>query len=483
MKHISPAEALLQSTRKRRLSAAVLSGCVRAAEIMGLVGLALALRYAESDGYRLSAQDLFIFPGVALTAVAGFKSSGAYGLNGLRAIALTSLRVGLIWCGAILAFMAVDFLLGLQNSFSRDFMRQWLTAGLVFLAAERVLVGFWTRRLTHLGRLDRYAVIVGGGPMAEMLLETLARQPLTDLRILGLFDDRNDERSPDVIAGYPKLGTVDDLVAYARHVPVDQVIFALPVSAEGRILAMLRKLWVLPVDIRLAAHANRLRFQPRAYSFIGSVPTFDLLDKPLSDAALFAKSAFDRVIGGLLLIACAPLMALIALGVRMTSRGPAIFRQERLGFNNERIVIYKFRTLYQDQCDPFARKQVTRGDPRVTPLGRLLRRSSFDELPQLLNVIKGDLSLVGPRPHAIDGRAAEQEYHKAVDGYFARHRVKPGVTGWAQIKGWRGETDTLEKIQRRVECDLEYIENWSMPLDLYILVLTPFALIFGANAY
>ena len=213
------------------------------------------------------------------------------------------------------------------------------------------------------------------------------------------------------------------------------------------------------------------------------MPTLDLLDKPLSDGALFAKAVFDRVAGGLLLIACAPLMAAIALAVRLTSPGPAIFRQERFGFNNERIVIYKFRTLYNDQCDPFARRQVTRDDPRVTPLGRFLRRSSFDELPQLLNVLKGDLSLVGPRPHALDARAADREYHNAVDGYFARHRVKPGVTGWAQVNGWRGETDTLEKIQRRVEFDLDYIENWSMLLDVYIVALTPFSLMFGANAY
>jgi lipopolysaccharide/colanic/teichoic acid biosynthesis glycosyltransferase len=176
-------------------------------------------------------------------------------------------------------------------------------------------------------------------------------------------------------------------------------------------------------------------------------------------------------------------MAAIALAVRLTSPGPAIFRQARLGFNNERIVVYKFRTLYDDQCDPFARERVTRDDPRVTPLGRFLRRSSFDELPQLINVIMGDLSLVGPRPHAMDARAADREYHMAVDGYFARHRVKPGVTGWAQVNGWRGETDTLEKIQRRVEYDLDYIENWSMLLDVYILLLTPFSLLFGINAY
>ena len=463
------------------LSIAVLSVGVRVAEIGALALLALGLRAAESGSFAPG--EIMAVAVVSLAIGAGLHASGAYRLEALRAPLATLLRVASIWCGALLALMALVVLLQAEGRFSADFLWRWLVGGLVFLVAERALVGVWTRRMSRLGRFDRYAVIVGGGPMAEMLLETLSRQPLSDLRILGLFDDRGDERSPDVIAGYPKLGTVDELLVFARNVRLDQVIFALPVSAEGRILGMLRKLWVLPVDIRLAAHANRLRFRPRAYSFIGAVPTFDLLDKPLSDGALFAKAAFDRVVGGLLLVACAPLMAAIALAVRLSSPGPAIFRQERLGFNNERIVIYKFRTLYNDKCDPFAHRQVTRDDPRVTPLGRFLRRSSFDELPQLINVLKGDLSLVGPRPHAVDARAADREYHMAVDGYFARHRVKPGVTGWAQVNGWRGETDTLEKIQRRVEYDLDYIENWSMLLDVYILALTPFSLLFGFNAY
>ena len=214
-------------------------------------------------------------------------------------------------------------------------------------------------------------MIVGGGPLAEMLLSALARHPCPDLRILGLFDDRDDERSPDVVAGYPKLGTIDDLLAFARHVRVDQVIFALPITAEGRILSMLRKLWVLPVDIRLAAHANRLRFRPRSYSFIGAVPVFDVLDKPLSEGAVAVKAVFDRVVVTFLLVVLSPVMLAIAMGVKLTSRGPVIFRQQRLGFNNERITVYKFRSLYVDQCDPLAHKAVTRDDPRVTHFGRV----------------------------------------------------------------------------------------------------------------
>ena len=177
-------------------------------------------------------------------------------------------------------------------------------------------------------------------------------------------------------------------------------------------------------------------------------------------------------------------MALTALAIKLDSRGPVLFRQKRYGFNNELIEVYKFRSMYVEQGDATAVKLVTKGDPRVTRVGRFIRKTSLDELPQLFNVVfKGNLSLVGPRPHAVHAKAVDRLYDEAVDGYFARHRVKPGITGWAQINGWRGETDNQEKIQRRVEHDLYYIENWSVLFDLYILAMTPFALLKTENAY
>ena len=334
------------------------------------------------------------------------------------------------------------------------------------------------------GRLDRRTVIVGGGDAAEQLLRDLAQQKDTDLRICGFFDDRTDDRSPDVVAGYPKLGTVDDLVEFARHTRIDLVIFTLPITAERRILEMLRKLWVLPIDIRLAAHTNKLRFRPRSYSYIGSVPVLDVFDKPIADWDVVLKIAFDKIVGTLCLILLSPLFLAVAIAVKATSKGPILFRQKRYGFNNEVIEVYKFRSMYVDRLDPTASTLVTRDDPRVTPVGRFIRKTSLDELPQLLNVVfKGNLSLVGPRPHAVHAKAADRQYDEVVDGYFARHRVRPGITGWAQVNGWRGETDTPEKIQRRVEHDLYYIENWSILFDLYILAITPFALAKTENAY
>jgi len=298
-----------------------------------------------------------------------------------------------------------------------------------------------------------------------------------------VFDDRHDGRVPTEIAGYPKLGTLEDLVTFARRTRVDTVILNLPVSAEQRLLQTLKTISVLPVDLRLPANATQIRFQPRTYSYVGDTPFIDIFDRPITDWGLVSKSVFDKTVATLALVLLSPVLMATAIAIKINSRGPVLFRQNRYGFNNELIEVFKFRSMYTDMADASADKLVTRYDPRVTPVGRFIRKTSIDELPQLFNVLRGDLSLVGPRPHALHAKAANQLYNEAVDGYFARHRVKPGITGWAQIKGWRGETDTPEKIQKRVEHDLYYIENWSLFLDLYILIRTPFALLDTRNAY
>jgi Undecaprenyl-phosphate glucose phosphotransferase len=368
------------------------------------------------------------------------------------------------------------------------YSRLWLTSyygiGLFALYGARLSLYGIVRRWTRDGRLDRRAVVVGGGDPGEHLVTALERQRDSDVRLVGVFDDRGDDRAPTACAGLQKLGTVDDLVEFARRTRVDLVIFSLPISAETRILQMLKKLWVLPVDIRLSAHTNKLQFRPRSYSYIGSVPVLDVFDRPIADWDVVMKWLFDKIVGGLALLAALPVMAIVAIAVRLDSRGPVLFKQKRYGFNNELIEVFKFRSMYAEAADATAAKLVTKGDPRVTRVGRFIRKTSLDELPQLLNVVlKGNLSLVGPRPHAVHAKAVDRLYDEAVDGYFARHRVKPGITGWAQINGWRGETDNDEKIQRRVEHDLYYIENWSVLFDLYILAMTPFSLLKTENAY
>jgi Undecaprenyl-phosphate glucose phosphotransferase len=339
------------------------------------------------------------------------------------------------------------------------------------------------RHWASTGRLTRRVIIVGGGREGETLVRAIHAEAHSDLRICGVFDDRAGDRSPPVVAGIPKLGTVDDLVRFTRRTRVDLILVSLPLTAEERVLQMVRKLWVLPVDVRLAAHMNRLRFRPRAYSYIGNVPVLDIFDKPIADWNMVVKSLFDRLVGGLILLLCLPILAATAIAIRLDSPGPVLFRQRRYGFNNELIEIFKFRSMYVEATDANAVRLVTKSDPRVTRVGRFIRKVSLDELPQLFNVVRGELSLVGPRPHAMQAKAEHRLYEEAVDGYFARHRVKPGMTGWAQINGWRGETDTQEKLQQRVEHDLYYIENWSLLFDIYILLRTPFALLKTENAY
>jgi Undecaprenyl-phosphate glucose phosphotransferase len=470
----------------RAYSPIVLAGLVRLFELalLAAAGFAVHEIYVARVWGIHDIDYVVGIPALSLLAVSMFQIFSTYNTAAFRAPMQTGLKLALAWCLVFFFALTVAFFFKLEDSFSRVWLVGWFLSGFALLTCERLVLAWIVRAMTVRGKLDRRTVLVGGGPGAEPVLQELAAHHESDLRILGLFDDRSDDRSPDVVFGYPKLGNVDGLVEFARHARLDLVIFTLPISAETRILEMLRKLWVLPVDIRLAAHINKIRFRPRSYSYIGGMPVLDVFDKPIADWDVIIKSAFDKVIGALLLILLSPIMLAIAIAIKLDSPGPILFRQIRHGFNNENIEVYKFRSMYAEKLDPRAEKLVTRGDPRVTRVGRFIRRTSLDELPQLFNVVfKGNLSLVGPRPHALHARAAEQLYNDVVDGYFARHRVKPGITGWAQINGWRGETDTPEKIQKRVEHDLYYIENWSILLDIYILALTPFALIAGENAY
>ena len=470
---------------RRLISATILEGLVRGGELaIGAVAGLATLAVAVVPKLGLSIGPLLAAPLLALLVVIVMQSLGCYRVAALRAPARFGLRICASWFGVFVLALGACLLAGIDPIYARTWLGQWAFFGFAAVSIERFALCALTNYLTRTGKLSRRTVLVGGGPAAKQLLQDFTTQGSEDLHIFGIFDDRTDERSPDMVEGFPKLGTVDDLVAFARANPLDLVIFTLPISAEQRLLTMLRKLWVLPVDIRLAAHMNKLRFRPRAYSYIGKVPVIDLFDKPLAEWDIVLKTAFDRVVGALCLLALSPVMLMVALAVKLDSAGPALFRQKRYGFNNELIEVFKFRSMYTEQLDIKADKLVTKNDPRVTRVGRIIRKASLDELPQLFNVVfKGNLSLVGPRPHAVNAKAAAALYDEVVDGYFARHRVRPGITGWAQINGWRGETDTSEKIQKRVECDLFYIENWSIFLDMYVLAATPLSLVKTRNAY
>ncbi|MBY0227279.1 MAG: undecaprenyl-phosphate glucose phosphotransferase [Hyphomicrobium sp.] len=482
---LPPLSAGWSSDEGSFVSQRVVTGAVRIVDgaIVALVGLAIALAYVSEPIITRDADYALLLSFSTAVTIGVFQLLRLYDPRRLSPFLGQLPRVLLGWTitlaivGTCLVFMKA------AQDYSRVWLAPWYLAGGVGLIAGRATVSHLVRVWAREGRLYRRAVIYGAGPVSEEVIHQLENDPSSDIRISGIFDDRDEDgRAPRNIAGYPRLGGLTDLVSLGRDSRIDLVIVALPVSAEDRLSQIVKRLSVLPADIKLPARATSIRFSPKTYSQVGAVAMIDLYDKPIADWGTVSKWIFDKTIAGLALILLAPVMAAIALAIRLGSRGPVLFKQKRYGFNNELIEIYKFRSMYADRCDAAATKLVTKDDPRVTPIGRFLRRTSLDELPQLFNVLKGNLSL-GPRPHAISAKADDRLYGEVVDNYFARHKVKPGITGWAQINGWRGETDTIEKILKRVEHDLYYIENWSVLFDLYILLMTPLSLLNTENAY
>jgi Undecaprenyl-phosphate glucose phosphotransferase len=483
---LNVAAAQVAATLKHRfVTPGMLAGFARLADFIGLaaLGAGILIAYVDPEDARDPSYlfALLLLPAAAVSLVGIFNG---YRVGDFRRGVSEIGREAAVWAVVFACFTMVTFFLKVSEEFSRVWLAAWFFGGLAFLVALRVVIGGLVASWRAAGVLERRAVLVGGGPEAVDLIRALRSEPGNDIRICGIFDDRDDARVPAIAEGLPKLGRIDELLEFGRQAEIDMLIVALPMRAEERLVQLLKTLWVLPVDIRLAARASQLRFRPRAYSFVGSVPFLDLFDKPIADWDRVAKACFDRIVGTMLLILFAPVMLAVALAIKLDSPGPVLFRQKRYGFNNELIEVFKFRSMYTHMTDANAAKLATRDDPRVTRIGRFIRKTSLDELPQLINVaIRGDLSLVGPRPHALQAKAANRLYEQVVDGYYARHRVKPGITGWAQINGWRGETDTSEKLERRVEHDLHYIENWSVLFDLYILALTPFRLLKTENAF
>lgn len=368
------------------------------------------------------------------------------------------------------------------NAWSAEFADFLLAS---FLALVSVMVplrmieahiGAW---IIDSGLIQRRAVIAGGGEHAERLIRGLSARRESDVRLYGIFDDRDDDRSPPQVIGVPKIGSYDELIDFARQSEIDLVIISLPLEAEERINWLIMKLKVLPVEIRLSAFS-----QDYAFSRNAGDPLISAIRATFPAERRLMKRVFDIVFATLSLLFVWPVMLVAAMAIWLETGGPILFRQKRHGYNDRIINVLKFRSMYNETMDPTARRVVTRNDPRVTRVGRILRRSSIDELPQLFNVLSGDMSLVGPRPHAVDALSSRQErFSSIVDGYSARHRLPPGITGWAQIHGFRGEVDVASKLHARFEHDLYYIENWSIWLDLLILLRTPPSLLWSRTAY
>ena len=478
------ARAALQYTNDF-ITPRMLAGVLRGIEFVALaaLGIGIFFFYVGSTS-RLITSYLTISVLAAAAGVFAINFAHGYELSFLKGPVTKYWRIACAW-GATLALTTVAlFFLYNDASYSRVWLLSWFGSGFAIMAIARAGLRWKIRQWARNGRMERRAVIVGGGKAAEELIRSLEAQPESDIRICGIFDDRDDRRSPPIVAGYPKLGNIGELVEFARLARIDMLIVSLPLSAEQRVLHLLKQLWVLPIDIRLSAQSAQLKFRPRTYSFIGSVPLIDVFDRPLADWDWIAKRVFDLVVASIALVVLSPVFLVTALAVKLDSNGPIFFRQKRHGFNNEIVEIFKFRSLYHEMSDPTAAKVVTKGDKRVTRVGKFIRRSSVDELPQLVNVLRGELSLVGPRPHAVHAlSSANEAFVEIVDGYFGRHRVKPGITGWAQVKGWRGEIDDPVKLKKRFEHDLYYIENWSIWLDIYILAVTPISMVWSKTSY
>jgi Undecaprenyl-phosphate glucose phosphotransferase len=332
--------------------------------------------------------------------------------------------------------------------------------------------------------LTKDIAIYGAGENSVHLVNYIRslRQPW--LRIIGIFDDRTD-RVPDQCGDLSVGGGTDALIEFTQTQGCDEVLLAMPPASRERYLQLTNKLRLLPVNLRIVPDLSIIDAPniPGFSSGFCEIPTIDLLRKPVSGWGAVAKRTVDILLTGLFCLFALPVIGLIALLIKLDSRGPVFFKQKRYGFQNEIIEVLKFRSMYVDCADADAEKLTTRDDPRVTRVGAWLRRFSLDELPQLFNVLKGDMSLVGPRPHALKAKAGGKLYQDVMQNYGHRIRIKPGLTGWAQVNGWRGNTETEEQLRKRVEYDLHYIECWSITLDLKILFRTFWIVVQGENSY
>jgi exopolysaccharide biosynthesis polyprenyl glycosylphosphotransferase len=385
------------------------AGSVRLAEttMLALIGYVVAALYVADADFRGNSQYIAAPILTALAATAIMHYAGLYKMQALVHAARSVAKVLLAWTLAVAALVACVFFLKIGPEFSRVWVAVWHAAGCVAIILSRTMLAVAAKQAVADGRLARRAVIYGGGAVSELLLRELDSDGESDIRICGVFDDRADGRTNRTVGGFPRLGTSDDLIAFSREKQVDLLIMALPLAADARLKQLVRRLNVLPLDIRLAGHSSELKLRPRAYSYIGSVPFLDLHDRPIAGWSNLIKSVFDRIIAAIALVVAAPVMLAIACAVRMESKGPILFKQKRYGFNNELIEVFKFRSMHVATQDNNAERLVTKHDPRVTRVGRIIRKTSLDELPQLFNVLIGNLSLVGPRPHAVQAKAAD----------------------------------------------------------------------------
>jgi len=382
--------------------------------------------------------------------------------------------------GAWLALLAILALCGYATNsmgYFEDRVLLWwaiITPVVQVIALE---IGKHIRR--HLTRgARRGAVIVGAGPLGVKVARALREGPDKGIDFLGYFDDRQDDRL-HADASSMLLGMLNELSEFVRANNVREVYITLPLGSQPRIVHLLEQIQGTTASLFFVPDVFGISIIQGRLQDMNGVPVVGICETPFTGTNELVKRISDVVLASLILVLISPILLAVAIGVKLSSPGPIIFKQKRNGLDGEEIIVYKFRSM-RTLDNGSVVKQATKEDPRVTPFGAFIRRTSLDELPQFINVLQGRMSIVGPRPHAV---AHNEEYRKLIKAYMVRHKVKPGITGWAQVNGLRGETDTIDKMKARVELDLEYLRNWSLALDLQIIVRTARLMVFDRNAY
>ena len=355
----------------------------------------------------------------------------------------------------------------------------WFCAVSVTLVTFRFSLRLILKLVRTKGYNTRTAVIVSAGTLGKQLAYQLKISQWLGINVLGFYDDKKSGIIDVDNFNYPVLGKLEQLINDAKGGSIDRIYITLPMRYEKRIHELVTALSDTTCSVLLVPDVFTFNLLHSRASELNGIPLISIFDTPMLGASAFIKRVEDIILASFILILISPLLFVLALAVKLTSKGPVIFKQRRYGIDGKPIAVWKFRSMTVTE-DGDQVTQATKDDSRLTPIGAFIRGTSLDELPQFINVLKGDMSIVGPRPHAI---AHNEQYRKLILGYMLRHKVKPGITGWAQINGWRGETDTLEKMEKRIEYDLEYIRAWSLWLDLKIVFFTIFKGFINKNAY
>ncbi len=454
-------------------------GALRLLDVAVVVGAGFACYWVRHGTLDLPAQYLFAI-GVGALLLANYAHiAGLYRASELRRATVQFGALAGGWLMIVMALLVLAYLTKYTEYVSRAWATLWVGVTLAGFLAVRSICALLLARWLRQGKLSFNVAIVGAGIYGQRLVRHFASCNTPGFRLLGLFDDRTT-RVPSEVDGYKLLGTVDDLLLYVSAHRVDEIVIALPWRAGRHVMELMQRLKSVAADVKLCPELIGFQLPNLGYDDVAGVPMLKVFERPINGWNTLLKAAEDRVLGALLLILTLPLFLAIAVAIKLDSPGPVFFRQRRYGFNNDEFTVLKFRTMVDAPETAGETAQARRNDPRLTRIGAILRRTSLDELPQLVNVLRRDMSLVGPRPHAV---LHNQHYARLIDDYLGRHRVKPGMTGWAQVNGLRGETRTPDEMRQRVRHDIYYIENWSLLFDLKILLLTCFVGFINENAY